>query len=364
MENSGKKIRVLVVDDSAFMRVAISKMMEKEPRIEVIGTARNGAEGIEKIKQLKPDLVMMDIEMPVMDGLKALEIVMKEMPLPVIMISSLTEQGADATFKALELGAVDYIPKAAKSSIDLDIHKIAEQLRLKVISLGSRPPVLYRAPVPKQFPAVNRTLNPVSRPQLSQQCHVVALGISTGGPLALQNMLPDIPADISAGILIVQHMPPTFTGPFARRLDGLCQIHVKEAEDHDLIEPGHAYVAHGGIHMKLKSERNGLALRIHQDPQPDDLLFVPSVDVMMLSLMENYKGNVLGVIMTGMGSDGLKGMTRIREKGGVTIAQDKESCVIYGMPKACVDNQIIDHILPLGEIAGQIAYYTNGTQTN
>ena len=363
MSNSDKKIRVLIVDDSAFMRVAITKMMEKEPRIDVIDTARNGAEGLEKIKRLKPDLVTMDIEMPVMDGLKALGIIMKEMPLPVIMISSLTEEGADATFTALELGAVDYIPKAGKSSIDLDIQKIAEQLRLKVISLGSRRPIFSRPQLPKVSPIVKPlTAEPrISRPQ---QCQVVALGISTGGPLALQSMLPDIPANISAGILIVQHMPPTFTGPFAKRLDGLSQIHVKEAEDYDLIEPGCAYVARGGIHMKLKSERNGLSLRVNLDPQPDDLLFIPSVDTMMLSLVENYKGNVLGVIMTGMGSDGLKGMTRIREKGGVTIAQDKESSVIYGMPKACVDNGIIDHVLPLGEIAGQIAHYTNGSQTN
>ena len=356
-----KKIRVLVVDDSAFMRVALKKMMEADPDIEVIGVARNGHEAIQKIGSLKPDIVTMDIEMPVMNGLEALEYIMDEMPLPVIMISALTEEGADATFQALDIGAVDFIPKGGKSYVNLDIVKVGEQLRQKVHAIVARNRYkriqsnLFRNRLQSTAVAVKPA--PVKRRIISKKCSIVTLGTSTGGPLALNQILPEIPSGIGVPILIVQHMPPTFTGPFAARLDSLCQVPVKEAEDGDLAEPGCIYVAPGGIHMKAVME--GISkVRIKLDPKPADLLFVPSVDEMMLSVANNLKMDILGVIMTGMGSDGLLGMRKIREKGGVTIAQNEESCVVYGMPKVCVDENIIDHVVDLSQIPKEIVQYS------
>jgi len=360
IEKNGK-IRVLVVDDSAFMRVALRKMMEKDSAIEVAGVARNGEEALSKIQDLKPDIVTMDIEMPVMDGLTALERIMKEKPLPVIMISALTEEGADATFKALELGAIDFIPKGGKSYVNLDIVKVAEQLRQKIRAIvrkhrwerlkgGSL--FTMRENVPKEQGGFKRPKDRTCK----KKCRVVALGVSTGGPLALHHMLPKIPADFKSSMLIVQHMPPTFTGPFARRLDALSSISVREATEGDVLEAGCAYMAPGGIHMKVKEEKPG-RLRIMLDSQPQELLFVPSVDVMMESVADNYYGRTLGVIMTGMGSDGLKGMIRIKEKGGTTLAQEESSCVVYGMPKVCVDKGVIDRIVPLDNLADEIVFY-------
>lgn len=361
MEEKDGKIRVLVVDDSAFMRVALRKMMETDSRIEVVGVARNGEEALEKVRTECPDLVTLDIEMPVMDGLTALKRIMKEMPLPVIMVSALTEEGAEATFKALELGAVDFIPKGGKSYVNLDIVKIGEQLRQKVRAIVSRNrlkrltefSLLYGA---KEEVQKRKSIRDRSKyKEVKKKCHVVAIGTSTGGPLALNRMLPQIPSHFSASIFIVQHMPPMFTGPFAKRLDTLCQISVKEAVEGDVPEPGCAYIAPGGIHMKVRKE-NVNKTRISLDTEPSELLFVPSVDVMMLSVAKNFGNSVLGVIMTGMGSDGSKGMTLIKEKGGTTLAQDENTCVVYGMPKACVEKGIIDSVVTLDCLADEIAH--------
>ena len=359
MAMNKKRIRVLVVDDSAFMRVAIRKMMEEDPTIEVVDVARNGQEALEKIRALKPDLVTMDIEMPVMTGLEALEQIMKEMPLPVIMISSLTEEGAQATFRALELGAVDFIPKGGKSYVNLDIIQIGEQMRQKVKAivtrdrlkrLTGRPVDLQATPVRRSAPEAPRVLAPSVA---KRQAQLVTVGISTGGPLALNYMLPQLPGSFGSSLLIVQHMPPAFTGPFAARLDSLCQIRVKEAEDGDSLEPGWAYVAKGGYHMVLRKEGGG-RYRIALTPEPSDKLFIPSVDVMKLSVAEQYAGSILGVIMTGMGNDGQEGMRRIKARQGITLAQDEASCVVYGMPKVCVDEGIIDHVVPLDGLASKI----------
>lgn len=358
--SSDKKIRVLVVDDSAFMRVALKKMMEADPHIQVIDVARNGQEAIEKIGKLKPDIVTMDIEMPIMNGLEALKYIMAEMPLPVIMISALTEEGADATFQALDIGAVDFIPKGGKSYVNLDIVKVGEQLRQKIHAIVARDRFkrLKKFSVSPQKPVAIKPIPPRSivTPHRPKKCSIVTLGTSTGGPLALNQILPEIPPGIRAPILIVQHMPPTFTGPFAARLNNLCQLPVKEAEHGDLAEPGCIYIAPGGIHMKAVME--GISkIRIKLDPDPADLLFVPSVDQMMLSIANNLKMDILGVIMTGMGSDGLLGMRLIHEKGGVTVAQNEESCVVYGMPKVCVDENLIDHVVDLAQIPKEIVHY-------
>ncbi|MCK5147498.1 chemotaxis response regulator protein-glutamate methylesterase [bacterium] len=351
-------IRVIVVDDSAFMRVAIRKMIEEDSEIEVVDVARNGQEALEKIRQHRPDLVTMDIEMPVMTGLEALEQIMKEMPTPVIMISALTEEGAQATFRALELGAVDFIPKGGKSYINLDIVKISEQLRQKVRAIVTRnrlkkltgKSIVRAAGVKSANNTTPVVLGPSGRRRRAQ---LVTLGISTGGPLALNHMLPQLPESFSSSILIVQHMPPAFTGPFAKRLNGLCQINVKEVEDGDIVEPGWAYVSKGGYHSILKNDGGG-RYRIMLSPEPADKLFIPSVDVMKLSVSENYSGSILGVIMTGMGNDGLEGMKKIKAQRGITMAQDESSCVVYGMPKVCVDEGIIDHVVPLDQLAVKI----------
>ena len=327
-----------------------------------LGEFPNGEEALDKIQDLKPDLITMDIEMPVMDGLTALEKIMKEKPLPVIMISALTEEGADATFKALELGAIDFIPKGGKSYVNLDIVKVAEQLRQKIRAIvrKHRWERLKGGSLFTRKEGFSKKQTGLKKPKertRKKKCRVVALGVSTGGPLALHRMLPKIPVDFASSILIVQHMPPTFTGPFARRLDALSMISVKEAADGDVLEAGCAYIAPGGIHMKMKEEKVG-QLRIVLDSEPEELLFVPSVDVMMESVAENYYGPILGIIMTGMGSDGLKGMTRIKEKGGTTLAQEESSCVVYGMPKVCVDKGIIDQIVLLDDMADEIVFYS------
>ncbi len=358
IEKNGK-IRVLVVDDSAFMRVALRKMMEQDHRIQVIDVAKNGEEALGKIEKQKPDLVTLDIEMPVMDGLSALEKIMKDMPLPVIMISALTEEGADATFKALELGAVDFIPKGGKAYVNLDIVKIGEQLRQKVRAIVMRDRlkrIKGAHEISSGVEKVNshvRNIAPVVKRKFQKQCQIVTIGVSTGGPMALNRMLPSIPRSFSSPIIIVQHMPPTFTGPFAKRLDTLSQISVKEAVDGEALEGGTAYVAPGGIHLKVKKHRIN-RMQVALDPEPAGLLFVPSVDVMMQSVADQFFGSILGIIMTGMGSDGFKGMSKIKSKGGVTLAQDESSCVVYGMPKVCVDEGIVDNVILLDGLADAI----------
>lgn len=361
MTSNDDKIRVLVVDDSAFMRVALRKMMEKDQRIKVIDVAPNGKEAIEKIGQLKPDIVTMDIEMPIMDGLTALEKIMKEMPLPVIMISALTEEGADATFKALDLGAVDFIPKGGKSYVNLDIVKVSEQLRQKIHAIVMQQRLTKRFSHgirPSQTIVAKKIVTETSpvKTRRSGKCQLVTIGTSTGGPMALGKLLPQLPEDFHSSILIVQHMPPTFTGQFAQRLNSLSKLNVKEAENGDVIEPGKVYLAPGGIHMKVKRESLSTN-RIVLDPNPSELLFVPSVDVMMSSVADEIQMNKLGVIMTGMGSDGLLGMSDLKKKGSVTIAQDEASCVVYGMPRVCVERGIIDHVHSLDKLADEINYW-------
>lgn len=361
MTLNNEKIRLLVVDDSAFMRVALKKMVEEDPAIEVIDVAKNGHEAIEKIQSLNPDIVTMDIEMPIMDGLTALEKIMKEMPLPVIMISSLTEAGAGATFKALDAGAVDFIPKGGKSFVNLDIVKVSEQLRQKIHAIVAQDRIKRKLGFTASKPIAKTAKSALKKKvsdtvQRTSQCQLVVLGTSTGGPMALSKILPQLPEDFSSSILIVQHMPPTFTGQFAQRLNSLSKVHVKEAQDNDIIEPGCVYLAPGGIHMKLKKEKFD-TYKIQLDPEPSALLFVPSVDIMMSSVVESYNKKILGVIMTGMGSDGLIGMNDIKRSNGITLAQDEASCVVYGMPKVCVDRGIIDHVHPLDKLAKEITYF-------
>ncbi len=339
-------IRVIVVDDSAFMRKSISMMLEQDPQIKVVATARDGAEAIEKIKIFKPDIVTLDVEMPRMDGLTALKIIMKECPVPVLMVSSLTVEGAEATLEALKLGAVDFIPKQL-SYVSLDIIKIKDELIQKVKSIVNSKYIQRRI-----FRRDVEISNGTKVKKVRKNFEVVAIGVSTGGPIALQEVLPKIPNDFPAGIVIAQHMPPNFTKLLAERLNAISKIEVREAQNGDVVKPGLALIAQGGKNLVFENSYNGKVVKITDKP---NTLYKPSVDVMMESVSEVFGDKVLGVIMTGMGKDGFEGLKKVKAKGGYIIAQSEETCVVYGMPKAVVDAGLADSIVPLDKIGDVIS---------
>ena len=351
---TGRAISVVVIDDSAFMRKSISMMLESDPGIKVVATARDGQDGINKIREFRPDIATLDVEMPVLDGLSALRVIMKEMPLPVIMISSLTSEGAQATLDALHIGAVDFIPKDL-SYVSVDIKKIREELIAKVRSivrsrarrLRSEAGLAKTPPRPAAGHAGKTWNVPAGA---GSRLKAAVLGISTGGPFALLQAIPKLPADYPLGIAIVQHMPPRFTKSLADRLDGLSALRVREAEDGDLLEPGVVLIAPGGLHMTFR--RKGADVAACISAEPAGTLYRPSADIMISSAVEAFNAPLLGIIMTGMGKDGLEGLRRLKAKGGVVFAQEEDSCVVYGMPRAAVEDGIADAILPLDSIPG------------
>jgi two-component system, chemotaxis family, protein-glutamate methylesterase/glutaminase len=358
------KINALVVDDSAFMRKSLSLMLESDPDIEVIATARDGIDCLEKIRQFKPDIVTLDIEMPKMDGLSALEIIMKEMPVPVLIVSSLSTDGAEATLKALEMGAVDFIPKAL-SFVSFDIAKIRVELISKVKSIVKSLSLKYRiAGIRNARKSVSDTVGKqkkstsVYSQRVRRDLRAIVVGVSTGGPKALMQIIPRLPADFPLGIAVVQHMPPKFTASLANRLNCISSVRVKEAEDGDRFGAGKVLIAPGGYHMRFIRDNGDIITSV--STEPSDSLYRPAADIMMLSAVEAYNTSLLGVILTGMGKDGLAGMQRVKEKGGYVIAQDEESCVVYGMPKAAVDAGVADAILPLEKIASSLVRLTMG----
>jgi two-component system, chemotaxis family, protein-glutamate methylesterase/glutaminase len=339
-------IKVLVVDDSAFMRKAISTMLAKDPQIRVVDTARNGEEALEKIRLLNPDVVTMDIEMPKMDGLTALGHVMSESPRPVLMVSSLTTEGAEATLKALELGAVDFIPKQL-SKVSLDIIKIEDNLRAKVRAVAHRTlrPVPAMRIRPRE-PAQQK--EPHSRSSARPLRDVICIGVSTGGPPAVQRILSELSQDFPASILIAQHMPQAFTGPFAKRLDAISSLTVKEAQNGDRVRIGAVYIAPGGKHLMLRQKTTHLEIEISSEPA--DALYKPSANVLIGSMTEAVGRRGLGVILTGMGNDGLEGVRLLKGRGGRVIAQSDQSCVVYGMPKAVVDAGLADAVVDIEDM--------------
>ncbi len=339
-------IRVLVVDDSAFMRKAISMMLGDDPEIDVVGTARDGIDAIEKVKLLHPDLMTLDVEMPRMDGITALKKIMRENPLPVLMVSSLTVEGARATIDALSAGAVDFIPKQL-SYVSLDITKIKGELISKVKAIT-------RSRFGQFSTHLTNRISTFPRPsQLKTSgTQIVTIGISTGGPFSLQKVIPSLPVDFPVPVAIVQHMPPQFTKSLAERLDSISRLEVCEAEDGMNLSSGKVYIAPGGLHMKFT--RTGGLPKIVISKDPGDTLHRPSVDVMFSSANEVFGGRVLAAVMTGMGHDGLEGARLIKESGGRIIAQDEETSVVYGMPKSIVDAELADAVLPLDEIASAL----------
>ncbi len=363
MTTTEPTIKILVVDDSAFMRKALSMMLESDPAIKVIGTARDGEEGVEKVRRLKPDLVTMDIEMPRMDGLTALREIMLKNPVPVMMISSLTTEGAGATLDALEMGAVDFIPKQL-SYVSLDIIKIKDEMLTKIKNIARRKNAILAGlmrfsaagkcrSTGNGKPAAKRPLSPGHKHHA--RVEIVTVGASTGGPPALQQIIPRLPANLPAATLVAQHMPPTFTTSLAERLNNLSRVTVKEAEDGDPVEPGTVYIAPGGKQMTVW--RTARTAHIIVEDGPPDVLYRPCVNVMMNSVARYYASNILAVILTGMGSNGLEGARLVKEQGGVVIAQDEQTSVVYGMPKAVIDARLADSILPVDEVAAEIAGY-------
>ena len=350
-------IKVVVVDDSAFMRKAIGTMLDKDPEIEVVAYARDGEEGLEKIREHDPHVVTLDIEMPRMDGLTALKHIMMEMPRPVLMVSSLTTDGAESTLKAMEYGAVDFIPKQL-SKVSLDIVKIEKDLLNKVKTIAKRK-VRPRSARTRQ--SREKRVEPVrrkvveSRKKGKQLRDVVAFGVSTGGPPVVQRILSELPPDFPAGILIAQHMPQAFTGPFAKRLGESCQLKVKEAENGDVLRPGCVFVSPGGKHLTIEQKVSRIDVVVGDEPR--DALYRPSVNVLMSSVSKAVGARGVGVILTGMGSDGLLGIRELKTAGGKALAQSEETCVVYGMPKAIVDEGLADKVVSLEDMPAEIASF-------
>jgi len=343
----GRRIRVLVVDDSAFMRKAISGMLQSDPEISVAATANNGQEAVQKVLELSPDVVTMDVEMPGMSGIEALRTIMAVRPTPVLMLSSVTTEGARVTLDALSLGAVDFVPKNLVD-MSVEIMRVKDELIGKVKAVAGKK-VRQDRPVQRKCHAMSELF---VRKQ-SGRTSLIAIGASTGGPKALEEMLPMLPGNVPVPILLVQHMPPTFLPPFAERLDKSCRLEVRIAGNGDILKPGRVFLAPGGTHMKLKRLHN-IDIGISLESEPSDLLHRPSVDVMMGSAEEFFPGRCLGVILTGMGCDGKEGMRKIKKGGGRTLAQDEATSVVYGMPKAVAEEGLADKTAPIDEMAGEI----------
>ncbi len=346
-----RHISVLVADDSAFMRTALRRMIESDDALSVVDTACDGVDALAKIHKLRPDVVTLDIEMPRLNGLNTLRHIMQQCPCPVIMVSSLTQEGAQVTLDALDFGAFDYISKDL-SYASLDIIKIRKDLIAKIKAAASSAVFSADPPAISQLPSAAFSQKLVHARARARAPEIVCIGTSTGGPKALQQLLPTLPASFPSGILIVQHMPPGFTGPFAQRLNTLCKIYVREACDHDPIEPGVALIAPASWHML--PYRVGNKAFVQLTKEPGDTLHRPAVDVTMLAATTAFGPATLGVIMTGMGDDGARGMKAIHDCGGYTIGQDQASCAVYGMPRSCAELGILDSVVPLDALAHAI----------
>ena len=400
-------IRILIADDSAFMRKVLTDLFKAQPDFEVVGTAINGRDAVEKVKKYHPDLLTLDVQMPVMDGLNALAVIMEIAPMPGVMLSSLTKEGTDETIRALSLGAVDFISKAGGSisridTIEEDILakcRAAAKANVKRAMKGARaaelaererrakekaePPRMHHVELPARHnpfgtkPATEEkkprnpfghhenpllqkrkpTLTPHAQPAPNVKASgagsgkLVAIGTSTGGPQALQSVITRLPGELPCGVVVVQHMPPGFTKSLANRLDSLSKVSVKEAENGDIIEPGHVYIAPGNYHMRVASEGSKRKIVLSQDPPIGN--HRPAVNVLYDSVAPVGK-NLVAVIMTGMGCDGTEGMKKIKAQGGYSIAQDESTSVVYGMPKSVVDAGLADEVRPVTDIARAI----------
>ncbi|KMY49466.1 protein-glutamate methylesterase/protein-glutamine glutaminase [Peribacillus loiseleuriae] len=362
------KIKVLIVDDSAFMRKLISEFLAEDSRIEVIGTARNGRDAVNKIEKEKPDVITLDVEMPIMDGLEALQIIMKQTPTAVIMLSSTTKEGADNTLKAMEIGAIDFIAKPS-GAISLDLYKIKTDLINKIVA-ASKTNVSKLQKNTLNIEIIQRSSDNYSKielvhdynlsPQISEKSpfskKIIVIGTSTGGPRALQTVLTQLPKNIEAPILVVQHMPPGFTKSLANRLNTLSEITVKEAEDGEILKKGTAYIARGGHHLKIK--KVGMSLAIHTDQSPMRNGHRPSVDVLFESVSRINDVEKVAVVMTGMGMDGANGLIALSKSGRLSaIAESEKTSIVFGMPKAAIATNVINKVANVEDIAKAIVKY-------
>jgi two-component system chemotaxis response regulator CheB len=335
-----KKLRVLVVDDSGYVITAVSNKLNADPEIEVIGSARNGIEAVEKVKSLKPDVVTMDVIMPEMDGIAALEEIMEQCPTPVVMLSALTSENAETTLKALELGAVDFFLKPSA------INPVSDDTLAAKIKTAAKSNLIKNGHRAKKI-GVDR--KGISKEKSSTFKKLVVIGASTGGPRSLMQIVPALPVDMPAAILIVQHLPPVFTRSLAERLDQVSQINVEEAGEGSIASEGRILVAPGDYHMLIES---GGKIRLDQGPHV--LGVRPAVDVTMKSAAAKFGAAVVGVILTGMGIDGTQGASYVKGAGGTVLAQDEATSAVYGMPMSVVKAGLADQVLPLDKIADGI----------
>ncbi|EKE75399.1 protein-glutamate methylesterase/protein-glutamine glutaminase [Gallaecimonas xiamenensis] len=361
-------IRVLVVDDSSFFRRRVSEILESDAGVQVIDTAINGKDAVQKAKDLRPDVITMDIEMPVMDGISAVREIMLANPTPILMFSSLTHDGAKATLDALDAGALDFLPKRFED-IAKDRNDAVATLLTRVKTLANRrglslikarqlrsasTPTIAKpepAPAPLRSEHSRESAAPPPRRRRSTPYKLLAIGCSTGGPVALQQILTRLPGNFPLPIILIQHMPGTFTSAFAQRLNGLCQITVKEAENGDRLQAGTAYLAPGGKQMLVEGAASAMRLKVTEGPE--SLVYKPSVDITFASAAK-VTGDVLSVILTGMGADGRDGSRLLKAQGATLFAQDEASCVVYGMPQAVTAAGLTDESISLERIAGRI----------
>ncbi|GBC97288.1 Chemotaxis response regulator protein-glutamate methylesterase [bacterium HR16] len=339
-----RPVRVLIIDDSVVIRQLPKEIFAREGGIEVVGTASDPIEGYDKIVQLKPDVLTLDVEMPRMDGITFLEKLMRSHPMPVVMISTLTREGSEVTLKALELGAVDFIAKPTQS-IFTGMATLSHEIASKVKAAA-------RARVrPKQAHVAPLEMPQASIKRATSTNRLIAIGASTGGPEAIRQVLQALPPEVPP-IVIVQHMPPVFTRSFAERLDKLCAVRVKEAEDGDVLQPGHAYIAPGDYHLQVA--RNGSQYRARVVQTEPVNRHRPSVDALFDSVAEAGGSATVAVLLTGMGADGARGLKRLRDAGAHTIAQDEETCVVFGMPREAIQLGGAEFVLPLPRIAHKV----------
>jgi len=337
------RVRVLVVDDSALMRKLIPMILERDPDIEVVGTAMDGAFALRKIAELQPDVVTLDLEMPRMDGIETLRMIMRGAPIPVIVVSTHSKEGAYSTFKALALGAIDFVAKprdAAAGHLDPIAYELTEKIKVAKRASGAKKILKLDTEPPK--PA-KRKSSVVIAPN-----RIVAIGISTGGPNALQYLLSQVPADLPVSFVVVQHMPEGFTDMFARRLDECCNLEVQEAKSGDLLIAGRVLICPGNRHMMVRRMPRGEMVVLSDTPPING--HRPSVDVLFHSVAQEFGLTAVGVLMTGMGEDGAEGLGAIKAAGGMTIAQSEDTCVVSGMPRAAILKGYAQKILPLEQL--------------
>lgn len=349
------RVKVLIVDDSALMRKALREIIMTDEALDVVGVARDGKDAIEKVKELKPDVITMDINMPEMDGLTSMQYILEDYPeIPVIIISSLMQEGAFTTFEALALGAFDFVAKPS-GTVSSNIYVVGMEIIEKVklaYKHANRKSLKKRVRARNTFSekrasAIREKSGAVWTDELSK---VVVIGVSTGGPGTLMEVLPMLPSDLKAALIVVQHMPPTFTSSFAKRLGKACPFPFKEAEAGDVLADGRGYLAPGGYQLLV--HKDGRMLRLSSSPVTQ---FMPSVNVTMESVLKAYGGkHVIGVLMTGMGDDGADAMVKIKEAGGVTIAEDESTAIVFGMPRAAIERGGAEIVVPSYRIADEI----------